>query len=501
MLGQRELTPQDYVSILRRRWPLILVLAVIGGGLGYGAARFLPKRFTSQTLVLVEQQTVPEPYVKPVISPDTNQRLASMQQEILSRARLEPLIQQFGLYRDAKNPVSTEDLVERLRKAVTVTPIQPMAETSSHGLPGFTISVNFDDPHLAQQICSTITSMFMEENLRLRQQQGEQTTLFVAKHLEDAKAKLDEQDAKLASFKRLHLGSLPDEEQANLNLLMGLTSQLDATTQALSRAQQDKSFAESMLTQQLAAWQVTPSGQNPETLEQQLSALQAQLAALKSKYTEDYPDVIKAEKDLEALKKRMAETTDDQKTAQKADKPAKTPTEPTQIQSLRAQLHQYDQVIRDRTAQQEEIQKQIKIYEGRVQSTPAIEQEYKGLTRDYQTALEFYNELLKERDQSSMAMDLERRQQGEQFRVLDPANLPDQPSFPKASFFIPGGFGGGLALGLGLVLLFEMQDTSLRSEKDVESLLRLPVLAMVPVIKPSSGKRAKESSSNLVVRA
>jgi polysaccharide chain length determinant protein (PEP-CTERM system associated) len=499
MIGQRELTPQDYISILRRRWPLIVLLAVIGGGLGYTAARFLPKRFTSQTLVLVEQPTVPYDYVKPVVSADTNQRLASMQQEILSRARLEPLIQQFGLYRDVKNQASTEDSVARLRKAVTVTPIQPMAETSSHGLPGFTISVNFDDPRLAQQICSTITSMFMEENLRIRQQQGEQTTSFVAKHLEDSKTKLDEQDAKLASFKRRYLGSLPDEEQANLNLLMGLTSQLDATTQALSRAQQDKSFAESMLTQQLAAWQVTPSGQNPETLEQQLSALQAQLASLKSKYTEDYPDVIKAEKDVETLKKKISET-DDQKTAPKADKPGKTPTEPAQIQSLRAQLHQYDIVIRERTAQQEEIQQQIKIYQGRVQSTPAIEQEYKGLTRDYQTALEFYNELLKERDQSSMAMDLERRQQGEQFQVLDPANLPDQPSFPKASLFIPGGFGGGLALGLGLVLLFEMQDTSLRSEKDVESLLRLPVLAMVPVIKPSSGKRAKESSSNLVVR-
>jgi polysaccharide chain length determinant protein (PEP-CTERM system associated) len=479
---------------------LILALAVIGGGLGYGAARFLPKRFTSQTLVLVTQPTVPGDYVKPVVSADTNQRLASMQQEILSRTRLEPLIQQFGLYRDEKNPLSTENLVERLRKAVTVTPIQPMAETRSQGLPGFTISVNFNDPRLAQQICSTITSMFMEENLRLRQQQGEQTTQFLAKQLGDAKAKLDEQDAKFAAFKRRYLGSLPDEEQANLNVLMGLTSQLDATTQALGRAQQDKSFAESMLTQQLAAWQATPSGQNPETMEQQLAALETQLTALKSKYTDDYPDVIKTEKDVEALKKKIADADDQASTAVRPSKTGKTLTEPTQIQSLRAQIHQYDQVIQERTAQQEEIRQQIKVYQGRVQSSPAIEQEYKQMTRDYQTALEFYNDLLKKRDQSTMAMDLERRQQGEQFQVLDPANLPDQPSFPKASLFIPGGFGGGLALGLGLVLLFEMQDTSLRNERDVESLLHLPVLAMVPVIKPLSGKKAKDSTVNLVAR-
>ena len=500
MVGHRELTLEDYVSILRRRWPLIVLLAVIGGALGYGAARFLPKRFTSQTLVLVEQPTVPGDYVKPVVSEDTNQRLASMQQEILSRTRLEPLIQQFGLYRDAANPAPMEGLVERLRSAVTVTPIQPMAETRSQGLPGFTISVNFNDPRLAQQICSTITSMFMEENLRLRQQQGEQTTQFLAKQLDDAKAKLDDQDAKLAAFKRRYLGSLPDEEEANLNLLMGLNSQLDASTQALSRAQQDKSFAESLLTQQLAAWQVTPAGQNPETMEQQLSALQAQLSALQSRYTDDHPDVIKAKNDVEALKKKMAET-DDQKPAPKTETPDKSPVEPTQMQSLRAQIHQYDQVIRDRTAQQEEIQQQIKIYQGRVQSSPAIEQEYKGLTRDYQTALEFYNELLKKRDQSTMAMDLERRQQGEQFQVLDPANLPDQPSFPKMNLFIPGGFGGGLALGLGLALFFEMQDTSLRSERDVESLLHLPVLAMVPAIKPVSGTVAKDSSISSVLRA
>jgi polysaccharide chain length determinant protein (PEP-CTERM system associated) len=499
MVGQRELNLEDYVLILRRRWPLIVILAVIGGGLGYGAARILPKRYTSQTLVLVEQPTVPGDYVKPVVSADTNQRLASMQQEILSRTRLEPLIQQFGLYRDVAARTPTEDLVDRLRKAITITPIQPMAETRSQGLPGFTISVNFDEPHLAQQICSTITSMFMEENLQLRQQQAEQTTQFLAKQLDDAKAKLDDQDAKLAAFKRRYLGSLPDEEQANLNLLMGLSSQLDAATQALSRAQQDKSFAESMLTQQLAAWQATQSGQNPETMETQLAALQNQLAELKSKYTADHPDVIKAENELEAFKKKMAEA-EGKSAVAGTNKPNKTPVEPAQIQTLRAQIHQYDEAIHERAAQQEEIQNQIKIYQGRVQSSPATEQEYKELTRDYQTALEFYNDLLKKRDQSAMATDLERRQEGEQFQVLDPANFPDQPSFPKMSLFVPGGFGGGFALGLALALIFEMQDTSLRTERDVESVLRLPVLAMVPAIKLVSGKKEKNSSISLGVR-
>ena len=156
--GPRELTLEDYISVFRRRWLLILGLTILGGGLGYGTTHFLPERFTSQTLVLVQQPTVPGDYVTPVVSPDTNQRLASMQQEILSRTRLEPLIEQFGLFRKDVNQASKEDLVERLRQGIIVTPIQPMAETTARGLPGFTIRVVFGDPHIAQQICSTVTS-------------------------------------------------------------------------------------------------------------------------------------------------------------------------------------------------------------------------------------------------------------------------------------------------------------------------------------------------------
>jgi len=153
-------------------------------------------------------------------------------------------------------------------------------------------------------------------------------------------------------------------------------------------------------------------------------------------------------------------------------------------------------VIKERTSQQEDIQKQIALYQARVQSSPAVEQEYKELTRDYQTALDFYNDLLKKRDQSAMASDLDRSQQGEQFRVLDPANYPSTPTFPKMPFFVGGGFAGGLALGLGLSLLLEMQDTSLRSERDVELALRLPVLALIPVIE-SNSKNAKAHNSIL----
>src|SRR6266481_186884 len=493
-MGQRELTPSDYLAILRRRWLLIVILTVVGGPLAYGISRLLPNRFKSQTLVLVEQPTVPAEFVKPVVSTDINQRLASMKQQILSRTRLEPIIRQFGLYANDVKRRSMEELVERLQKDIEVTPVMPMVESQARQLPGFYVSATLDDPRAAQGVCTAVTSMFIQENLRLRQQHSEDTTQFLVQQLADAKAKLDEQDARLAAFKSRYLGSLPDEEKTNLNLLMGLTSQLDAATQALARGQQDKTFAESMLTQQIGAWQAAQSGRSPETLDQQLVALQVQLASLQSHYTDDYPDVIKTKNDIAALKRKIAEN-EEQKKQTVQDKSPKSTVEPAQVSQLRAQIHNYDQVIAEKAREQEQIKQQIKVCQDRVQSSPIIEQQFKELTRDHQTALDFYNDLLKKRDQSAMATDLEHHQEGEQFRVLDPANLPDKPFSPNRPLFALGGFVGGLSLGLGIAFLLELRDTSLKTEKDVDFYLRLPVLAMVPTIKSVSGKKLKQSAN------
>jgi polysaccharide chain length determinant protein (PEP-CTERM system associated) len=392
-----------------------------------------------------------------------------------------------------------DELVARLQKTIEVTPIAPMSETRTQQLPGFYIAVTLDNARNAQEVCTAITSLFIEQNLRQRTEHSEVTTKFLAQELESAKASLDEQDAKLADFKSRHIGELPDDEQTNLNLLTGLTSQLDASTQALARAQQDKTFTESLLSQQVAAWQASQTGQNPETLEQQLVVLQVRLSNLQSAYTEDHPDVIRAKHDIAVLQKKIANS-EAVNGAQGGSKGSKTSIEPAQIQQLRAQVHSDDSMIAAKTKEQEQIRKQIGLFQGRVQSSPAVEQQYKELTRGYQTALESYNELQKKRDNSEMATNLERKQEGEQFSVLDPANLPDKPSFPNRPLFALGGLGGGLALGLGLAFLLEMKDTSVKTERDVEFALHLPVLAMVPEIEPASEKKGtqagKQKSAN-----
>jgi len=292
MAVQKEMTTQDYLALMRKRWTLIVLLAICGGVAGYAASRLLPKRFTSQTLVLVEEPSVSPDLVKSIVT-DNNQRLAAMQQQILSRSRLEPLIHQLGLYSKDISQVPMEVLVDRLRNAITITAIQPMAETRAQNLPGFTISVVFNDAHMAQTICTRITSMFVEEHVQERQSQGDRTTEFLEQQSADAKAALDGQDAKLAEFKRKYQGLLPDQAQTNLNILTGLNTQLEAATQGVAWAQQDKTFAESMLAQQEASVKAIQDGQSPESLDQQLEALQAQRTALRSKYTDSHPDVIR----------------------------------------------------------------------------------------------------------------------------------------------------------------------------------------------------------------
>lgn len=483
MAKQKELTFDDYLAILRRRCWLIIVPAILGVTIGYAVSLLLPARYTSHTVVLVEQPVVPDSYVKPVVSEDLNQRLASMQEQILSRTRLQHLVEQFGMYKDEINKVPMEVLVARLQKSIAVKPLNPTQGTQPTGLPGFNVDVTLGEPWLAQRVCTEITSMFMEQSLRLRQQQAEDTTQFLGAQLEEAKAKLDEQDAKLADFQSRYVGALPEDEQNNLTLLVGLSPQLEAATQAVNQAREEKAFLESMLGQQVAAWESSQKGQNPETLEQQVAKEQEQLLSLQARYTDEHPDVVKLQANIAELQKRIRDAST-KKEKEPSALQAKSLAEPPEIQQLRAQLHQSEIAVVQKQEEQKHLQEQIGNLQGRLQLSPKIQQQFKSVTRDYQTALEFYNDLLKKRNESQMATELEHRQQGEQFRVLDAPSFPERPSFPNRLLFGFGGLGVGLILGLGLVQLSEWRDKSMRSKQDIEVYLRLPTLAQISLMDP-----------------
>lgn len=473
-----EIAIADVKRVLRRYWWIPTFMMIVLGGVGLAASLVLPKKYTSSTVVLVEQPTVPKDLIRPVITDDLNQRMSSMKAQILSRSRLEAIINKFDLYADKRATTHMEDLVDKLRTSIAVELLQPLSGSADREPPGFNVSVTFDNPQLAQQICQEITSAFMEQNATLRVQNSQKVSQFLTQQLDDAKARLDAQDKKLAEFKAQHLVSMPEQEQMNLTLMGTMQSQLDATTQALSRSQEDKSLNETLLTQQESAWKATQVGlQNPETMDQQLSALQDQLAILLAKYTPEHPDVIKLKAQIEDLKKRMAQTP----TAKPVqDTALASLREPPALQQLRAKIKQDTFNIAELTKRQGQIQDQLRAIQGRLQASPVVEQQLKELTRNYQTASDIYNNLLKNRDTAVMATDLEHQQEGETFRVVDSPSLPSTPSFPKIPMFVGGGLGAGLALSLGILYLLALSDKALYSERDVEVCLKLPVLAAVP---------------------
>jgi polysaccharide chain length determinant protein (PEP-CTERM system associated) len=478
MLGHRPLTSDDYLAILKKRWWLIVIPAFILCIAGIVATSFIPAQYVSKTTVQIDQQKVSADLVKPAITEDINSRLDSMEQQIYSRSSLQAIVEKFGLY--ATGHLSMDDRVALARKN---TDIKESTTGFAHsgGSPGFDITFTAADAHTAQMVCAEITSEFTAANLRSREATTEGTNDFLREQLNNAKTTLDDQDAKLAAFQRQYFGMLPQDEANNVNILGSLNTQLESANQSLARMDQDKSYMEAMLAEQVQLAQSSPSSSTtalaPQTEEKELQELLAQQSELSTHYTADYPDVIAVNHKIADLRKKMAQAPAAPVGAA-VNGPAKI-VDSAAIQDLRARIHAADVAIQAKRSEQAQINQQIRAYQSRIQSTPQVEEQFKQLTRDTQTSQAQYDSLLAKLNQSQMATDLEHRQEGETFRVLDEANLPDSPTFPKRGVFAGGGFFLGLALGLALVALIEYRNTALRTERDVWTFTKLPTLAII----------------------
>lgn len=490
MLGHRELTIQDYMGILKRRFWLILLSTIVVLGIAVGLTFWIPPQYTSQTLVLIEQQKVPTDYVTPVLTEDLDERLASLREQILSRSRLEPIIKDHNLF--AGEGATMDDRVVATQKAIDVKPISG----GPRGIPGFYITFKAADANTAQAVCNEITHLFVSENLNAREESAEGTEDFLKQQLADAKANLDQQDAKLADFERKYIGRLPNQESSNQSTLEALTRQLDASTESLDRLQENEAFIESNVATLQKDQQSTGMVGviSADDRLKQLKDLQEQKKNLEAQYTPDYPDVQAINRKIAELQAEIAHPSSASSTGKGS--PAVTPADPPQLAQAKAQLKAAQQAIANGKLEQDKIQKQIQAYETRIDASPLVEEEYKQVTRDHDIASEFYNSLLKKKDESSMATALEHRQEGEQFRVMDPANLPDSPSFPSRPKFAGAGLAGGLALGFMLAALLEYRDTTLRTELDVWAFTKLPTLAVLshvdglPKTKDSDGGKS-----------
>src|SRR5215472_8962709 len=349
MLGHRTLSLDDYLGILKRRWMLIAIPAVVLPLLALAVTYRLTPIFTSQTLVLIDSPKVPDDYVKPVVETNLDSRLASMKEQILSRSRLEPIIKQYNLG-DPKADMDSR--IDKVRKDIDIKPIHSEI-SGAGGLPGFFIYFQAGDPHTAQQVCRQITSLFLSANQKDRQASAQGTTEFISEQLNDAKNNLDAQDAKLAAFQRENIGALPEDQEANMNMLSTLNSQLDAATQQITQLEQERSYREALLAQQGHDVLMPPEpGQKAPahtgataTPDQaaELQKLQTELADLSARYTPDYPDVVATKRKISDLKKEIQ-----QNGAGAAGSTGSVKVESPAVQQLHAQINAYDEAIQQK---------------------------------------------------------------------------------------------------------------------------------------------------------
>ena len=460
----------DYWAIVRRRFWWVVVPLFLCWIVVWGLSWRLQPIYESEALILVEQQKVPENYVVANVTVNLQDRLQSMTQQILSRTRLQTTIDRFHLYANHtgfSGFSKWKDPIEQMRSDIK---IDLVASPGHQGeLTAFKIQYSAGSPELAQQVNSELTSLFIDENLKAQQQLSESTTAFLDSQLADARSKLEEQEAKVRGFKATHFGNLPSQMQSNVQILAGLQTQLDATQRDLDGARQQKLYLESLQKQfdsQRTSQGGDLAGTSPAALDSELADLRLRLANALSQYTEDYPDVITLKDKIAKVVEPGAETT----------KPGTTPSA-IQIQS---QLQANQLEIQNYQQREKNIESQISDYQARLNLTPQTEQELADVSRGYDESMSNYNSLLQKQMQSQLATSLEQRQQGEQFRILDPPSLPTRPSYPNHLLISIIGLILGASLGLGLAGLLELTDVRVWQAKDLEGIFPARTLVALP---------------------
>jgi polysaccharide biosynthesis transport protein len=486
----------DYWAIVRRRrWWILLPLSVCWLVV-WVVSWLLPATFQSDALILVEQQKVPEQYVVPNVSVSLQERLQSMTQQILSRTRLQATIDRFHLYAGDggfMSKMKSADPVDQMRRDIQIELVSAPGRPAE--LTAFKIRYSAGSPELAQQVNSELTTLFIDENLKSQQQLSESTTAFLDGRVADARTKLAEQEAKVRAFKATHFGTLPTQLGSNVQIMSGLQSQLQATQHALESAEQQKLYLQSLLQQYQSMQDNLVSGDStvtpPEALEAELKTLRVQLADARSKYTDSYPDVVALRDQItktEQLKKEI-ENEIAAKQQQLADSVAGTSeSRPASMRNgtlspmvqMQSQLKVNQMEIESLRQQERKIQSELSEYQARLNGTPQTEQELADISRGYEESQLNYNSLLQKQNQSQLATSLEQRQQGQQFRIIDPPSLPYKPSAPNRALVSLGGLCLGLAVGAALAALLELTDARVRHEKDLQGLVPARVLVGIP---------------------
>ncbi|MFH1515448.1 MAG: Wzz/FepE/Etk N-terminal domain-containing protein [bacterium] len=479
-MEENIITPHDFFMIVKRRKWSVLIPALVVFLIAVLIAVLLPSYYKSTSTILIENQEIPSDFVMATVTSFAEQRLQTINQRVMSTSKLIELIDQFNLYPDLKEKWTTEEIIEEMKEDINLETISTDVIDRRTGRPttatiAFTLSYEGKNPSTVQKVTDTLTSFFLKENLQVREKQTMEATAFLSEELEKVKTDLKELDNKIYAFKQKHTNELPELLQINLQSLDNTEQTITRQSEQLRNLKEREEYLQTQL-----------SGITPELKEdidrKRIDELKMNLISLKSRFSDEYPDVVKLKAEISELEKQHG----------KSEKQG--PDNPTYI-TLASQLAGTQSEISSIKRQIDELKKIHEIYQSRIETTHSIEGTYNSLLIEQNNTKIKYEDLMRKVMEAQMAHGLEKEQKGERFTLIDPARLPEKPFKPNRLAIILIGFVLGIGAGIGTASLMEFSDDSVRSATSLSRATSFPVLAVIPQIvtkKDQAKTRAKQ---------
>ena len=509
-ISRRALDVEDYIDILRRHTSWITGPIFAGLVISCVVAFVLPNTYVSKAQLRISPAQISEVLVPSTVSQQMNERIAQMQQEILSRTSLSELIQRptLNLYRRERDSQPLEDVIEQMRLRDIKVSIVNLPGQGNRPASAFQIEFAYPDRFKAQAVVQALITRFTESMVNVQNNQGKVTSEFLNEEMTQAKAELTLLDNELTAFRVQNAGHLPEELQVNIQALNGLQQQMSGVNDALSRLAQEKLTLETNL-QTLKMQRDTYSsmvsmapepGSVAKTQNDRLNQLNREITEYESTllqwrdmYTDTYPLIRNAKAQLAIKKKERDEL--QLKEEQEALKPKTTVKRVSNpmvaerqndiqgsIDMVNTQLRNKESERLQRLKQLDDINKSVASYQNRISQVPANQQKYVALNREHEMASLHYQDLQRKQTAASTFEDVSKRKAGENLEVLDNASLPEAPTAPNRWLITGIGVGLGLMLGIFLTGVKEMKDTSLKNLKDVRAYTNLPILSSIPLL-------------------
>ena len=481
-MEQNITTLDDFLDIVKRRkW--IVIWVTLGIFLTSAiVALLIPPTYRSSSTILIEEQEIPREYVKSTVTSYAEQRLQSINQRIMSSSQLMDIISRLNLYEDMRKRSTVEQAVEKMRDSIKFEMISAEvadARTGRRATIAFSIAYEGSKPDVVQQVANTLTSLYLAENLKIREQQTAGVARFIDEEMKGIQQKLAELDARIAAFKSRNQLALPEMVQSNiLNL-----DRLDRDTDQLKDRYNTLKEKESNLEAQLA---ITTTDKTKE--------LQERLSSLKMRYSDTHPDVILTKREIEEQERRSA-------AAAKEGTAKSGPTTPIEIH-LTAQLASVRSDINSVKRQLDDVSAKRNYYAGLVSASPSVEEHYKVLLVERNNTQAKYEDLMKKSMEAKVSSGLERGQMGERFTMIDAPSLPSKPVKPNVRAILFFGFVLGIGGGIGVASLKEFSNQSARTAEALAEGTSMVVLASIPeIVSPEDIERVKQRRKAWIIGA